>query len=98
MKSIIFLPDTIKEIEDSVFYYSNKENGLEKLFLDEIETAINKIKMNPERYPKIEQNIRKYIINKFPFNIIFAVYETKIVIVAIAHQKRNPYYWKFRIG
>ena len=97
MYSIIFLPEIAPEIEHSVKHYRKHQIGLENIFFDEIENALNKIRENPERFPKIEENIRKYIIRRYPFNIIYTIKSDKIIIIAVAHQKRKPYYWKHRI-
>ena len=59
MKLIIFLPEIASEIENSVIYYRKQQIGLENLFLNEIENALMKIQKNPERYPKIDENISK---------------------------------------
>jgi hypothetical protein len=74
---------------------SSKQNIL--VLLDEIEHALMKIRKNPEHFPQIKQNIRKYVIQKFPFNIFFEVFDEEILILAIGHQKRKPQYWKDRI-
>ncbi len=96
MKSIIFLPEIASEIENSVIYYRKQQIGLENLFLNEIENALMKIQKNPERYPKINENIRKCLIKQFPFNIIYTIKPDKIIIIAVAHHKRRPDYWKTR--
>jgi hypothetical protein len=56
-----------------------------------------KIRKNPEMYPRIEPNIRKYVVQKFPFTIFYEIFPHEILILAVGHQKRKPHYWKKRI-
>jgi len=49
--------------------------------------------------PYYEENIQKYNTRRFPFSLYY-VFEKdldKIIIIAVAHQKRKPGYWKQRI-
>lgn len=94
MKSLIISQEVELEIEISAKYFKLQYDGLEILFLDEIENAFLKIQENPERYPIIEQRIRKFIIQRFPFNIFYEINKDGILILAVAHQKRKPDYWK----
>ncbi|MBY9006864.1 MAG: type II toxin-antitoxin system RelE/ParE family toxin [Candidatus Lokiarchaeota archaeon] len=83
----------------SAQYYNQQALGLGMDFLEEIEKSLQLIKENPERWPYYEENIHKYNIRRFPFSI-FYVFEKKldkIIIIAVAHQKRKPNYWKQRI-
>ncbi len=44
-------------------------------------------------FVKVKKDIRKCIINKFPFNILYSVENDYILVIAIAHHHRNPDYW-----
>ncbi|MHA1611531.1 MAG: type II toxin-antitoxin system RelE/ParE family toxin [Promethearchaeota archaeon] len=62
-----------------------------------MEKAIMKIRENPERYPRVELNIRKYVVQKFPFTIFYETHSFEILILAVGHQKRKPNYWQERV-
>ena len=38
------------------------------------------------------------LVKGFPFNVVYRPSETEILIVAIAHQSRQPGYWLARVG
>jgi hypothetical protein len=78
-------------------FLKNQSDNLDQLFLNEIKACFQKIQANPERYQIIEQNIHKLVVTRFPFNIIYEIYPEEIVIIAFAHQKRKPDYWKERL-
>jgi hypothetical protein len=79
--------------------YKQGSSGLGLDFLEEIEKSLQFIEKDPERWPYYEENIHKYNTRRFPFSLYY-VFEKKldkIIIIAIAHQKRKPGYWKQRI-
>ncbi len=99
MRTITFLLEAEEEMNSSAQYYNQQSSGLGLYFLEEIEKSLQSIEKGPERWPFYEQNIHKYNIRRFPFSI-FYVFEKgidKIIIIAVAHQKRKPGSWKQRI-
>ena len=99
MRTITFLLEAEEEMNSSAQYYNQQSSGLGLYFLEEKEKSLPFIEKGPERWPFYEQNIHKYNIRRFPFSI-FYVFEKdidKIIIIAVAHQKRKPGYWKQRI-
>ncbi len=99
MRTITFLLEAEEEMNSSAQYYNQQLSGLGLDFLKEIEKSLQIIEKGPERWPYYEQNIHKYNTRRFLFSI-FYVFENdidKIIIIAVAHQKRKPGYWKQRI-
>jgi hypothetical protein len=59
---------------------------------------INKIKKNPKWYLIEEGDIYKAYIPKFPLKILFTVENNNYIVVwAIAHMHRKPWYWQSRV-
>lgn len=85
-----------KELIETRDYYDELVYGLGELFVLEIERCLNIIKINPLAYPTFKFNIRKAVILKFPFSILYRIEENNIFILAIMHQKRKPKYWAGR--
>jgi hypothetical protein len=48
-------------------------------------------------WPPYEGDTRRYLLKRFPFAVIYLTSEKKIQIVAVAHCKRKPGYWKERL-
>jgi len=48
-------------------------------------------------FPLAEQGTRKFILQRFPFNIVYLARDTEIVIIAVTHQKRRPGYRSTRL-
>lgn len=65
-------------------------------FAQTIQNAMSRIREAPNTFPVSDHGTRKFVVQRFPFNIFYRVSETEIVIVALAHQKRRPGYWSSR--
>jgi len=55
-----------------------------------IDDAIQEIKRNPELYPIEFENYRKKVLRRFPFKIVYEIFEDNIYILAVFHSRRNP--------
>jgi len=97
LKSVFFHQAVKEEFLNSRDYYDELVLGLGKPFVIEVERCINIIKSNPLAYPIVRQNIRKAVIMKFPFSILYKLEDDNIYILAVMHQKRKPLYWSSRV-
>ncbi len=86
------------ELNDAFEYYENELDGLGYRFIDEFNDAVNRILKHPHAWSSVKNNVRKCILKKFPFKIIYAIHDKLIVILAIAHQRRHPDYWIDRLN
>ena len=92
-----FLLPAEEEMIEAAIYYEMQVEGLGKNFLDIIEGAVAETAENPEIWPEIEQGIQRRLIRRFPYSILYIVYENELVIIAIMHQKQKPRYWIGRL-
>lgn len=97
MKQIVFHPDADAEITEAAQYYEVRKPSLGSDFLGEMERALDQISANPEACQRIGKRVRRKTLWRFPYNLIYAVYPERIRIVACAHQKRRPFYWRKRL-
>jgi hypothetical protein len=96
-RQVEYHPEATKEIHEAVNWYNFRNQGLGTEFLIELKSAELRIAGNPEVWPYYEGNTRRYLLKKFPFSIIYSIYKDKIQIIAIAHCKRKPAYWRKRL-
>ncbi len=90
------LPIALQELTEALNYYDRIEPGLGLRFLEEFEKVIRRIQNFPEAWPICYHDYRKCRMRGFPFSAIYAVRADGIVVIAIAHAKRRPFYWKDR--
>ena len=92
-----FHPEADAEFFDSIDYYEQCELGLGRDFSIEVYSAINTILEYPEAWPVLEDDIRRFQTNRFPFGILYSIERNHIFILAVMHLHRDPDYWKHRI-
>jgi plasmid stabilization system protein ParE len=84
------------EIEDAADFYDMQSPGLGTAFIDEFQRSLARIAEFPHAAPLIQGRVRKKFLNRFPFSVIYSVKPEKIRILAVAHRKRRPFYWRGR--
>jgi len=90
------------EMTQSALWYDDRQFGLADDFIEEVQTAFRKIAENPESCPLLEHysgahQIRRFLLKRFPFVVIYLTRPDEVTIVAIAHGRRHPKYWMSRI-
>lgn len=87
-----------EEFEAAVQWYEEQRAGLGGEFFDAIVESISLIQDNPEiGTPSDHRRTRRVLVKRFPYQVVYRVLADEIVIVAVAHSKRRPGYWKIRI-
>ena len=97
MKTIRFLLPAEIEMFSSAKYYEYQAKGLGNKFLDKIEVAVQDISLHSNRFPIIKFNVRRRLIHRFPYAILYRVCNKEIVVLAVMHLRRQPNYWLNRI-
>ena len=92
-----FLVPAEEEMLEAAFYYEMQVEKLGTNFLDIVEAAATEIAGNPDVWPEIEKGIRRRLIRRFPYSILYAFDENEVIIVAVMHQKQKPRYWLGRL-
>ena len=82
---------------DAAAYYETCVPELGTDFISTIEIAVLDLSDDPEKWPMIGKEIRRRILPRFPYSILYKIDPEEIIIVAIMHQKRRPNYWINRL-
>jgi hypothetical protein len=90
----IFHPEAGAEAVD---YYEERRKGLGRDFATEVYSAIERIAVCPKAWTAVENGIRRCLVRRFPYGVIYSERGDKIYILAVMHLRRNPDYWKHRI-
>jgi plasmid stabilization system protein ParE len=65
-------------------------------FVTELERALLHIAEAPERWPVVESGRRRFVLRRFPFSIVYRVQSGQVEVLAVAHGRRRPGYWRDR--
>jgi plasmid stabilization system protein ParE len=91
-------PEAIAEARAAAQWYRERSALAADAFLAELDRAVERIVENPEMYSGYVRGTRRYLLQRFPFYLVYRQVAGKLEIVAIAHGRRKPGYWKKRIA
>ncbi len=91
-------PEVDEELEVAARWYEERQPGLGEDFLKEFERALRRIVADPKQWRKIQGQIRKLKLRRFPYAIVYSPGSDALYIKAVMHLHRRPFYWRKRIG
>jgi plasmid stabilization system protein ParE len=91
-----FHPDALEEYLGAVSYYADTSSRLAESFIKFFESGIEEIGAYPEAWQIIQEDVRRYLIKRFPFGIYYCIEGDRLMIYAVMHMSRDPKYWKDR--
>lgn len=97
MTRAIFLDPAEEEMLEAAAYYESQATGLAECFIAEVQHAVQSITENPKSGKVIRGQVRRRLIHRFPFGILYRIESEEIIIVAVMHLRRQPGYWADRI-
>ena len=91
-----FHPEAEAEFNKAIDYYEETEPGLGFDFAIEVHSAIQRSVAFPKAWPVIDGEIRRTLVRRFPFGILYSVEDKGIYVTAVMNFHRKPEYWKHR--
>ena len=82
-----------QELDDAFIWYNAQAVNLWYDFLDEFDRAIRRAVAFPLSCPEIDPGLRRCLLNRFPYGLIYGLDGEMLVVVAVAHLHRKPSYW-----
>jgi toxin ParE1/3/4 len=92
----VFQPEAPTEYSEAVKYYAEQKVEVAQAFINAIEDAVYRIVESPNRYIAVEDEVRRCMARRFPYGILYTIYQEYILILAVMHCSRKPGYWKSR--
>lgn len=78
-------------------YYADVSAELAEAFVESVEAGISSILDRPRAWKRVGRRVRRYLLHRFPYGIHYVVQDDVVIIVAIAHMRRRPGYWRDRV-
>lgn len=92
-----FLYPAEEEMTEASLFYEAASLGLGNDFLDDVQRVVDRLRELPYLGHEVDLNLRRMLLHRFPFSLIYSVEADAILIVAVAHSGRRPGYWHDRI-
>jgi plasmid stabilization system protein ParE len=92
-----FHPEAELELIEAALHYELEVPGLGERFEYEVRSATDFLLDPPEIGQQVDPNLRRFILPRFPFTLIYSATSDVLRIEVVAHQSRLPGYWRARI-
>jgi plasmid stabilization system protein ParE len=97
VKRLEIHPEALAEWKSAVAWYFDRNEAAAFNFVAEMDRAIDLIAASPQRWPRGLHRAGKFVLQRFPFAIVYREKETFVQVLAVAHGHRRPGYWKNRL-
>ncbi|HET6978181.1 MAG TPA: type II toxin-antitoxin system RelE/ParE family toxin [Pyrinomonadaceae bacterium] len=86
---VILSPDAMAGLSSAIHWYQQTNPDMVARFLLKTRATLNRIKKHPYSFPRIQGVIRRAVLHKFPYSILFVVKKQFVFILAIRHQRQS---------
>ena len=97
--TVVVHREASEEALAAALWYDDRRPGLGSEFLTALSDAIQSISKSPRALPIYGANerVRRLLLQRFPYAVVFAVRGKGVLVVAFAHARRRPGYWRRRL-
>lgn len=78
-------------------WYAARSLAAADAFMAELDQAREQIAKLPEAWAPYISHTRRYLMRRFPFSVVYRKQGQKVQVIAVAHNRRRPGYWKRRL-
>jgi len=94
--AVEFHPLAADEAVAAERWYRERNEKAAARFQRELDRIVELIAERPETAPPYIGNSRRFLLRRFPFFVVYRVYDGHVQVVAVAHARRRPGYWVHR--
>ena len=91
-----FLSPASTELDEAIRYYNHQLPGLGFRFFQEVNAAIDRIKVFPVAWTQIGEQTRRCLLKGFPYALLYISEQEEILVTAVANLHRNPDHYRDR--
>jgi plasmid stabilization system protein ParE len=90
------LPEAEAEIREAFLWYFERSPIAAEAFRSETLGAIDRLGVDALMWPEDAEAIRRHILRHFPYTVFYEILGNTVTVLAVAHQRRKPGYWRKR--
>jgi plasmid stabilization system protein ParE len=105
MLSFRVLQEARRELLEAARWYRAEEDAeLARAFATEYRAQLARARQLPNSGiplgampPDIHLDVRSFLFARFPYKLVIAASSNQLIVLAVAHQRRRPFYWITRL-
>jgi toxin ParE1/3/4 len=78
-------------------WHERKRPGLGDEFVYAVEEAVQRALEYPEHGSPYMFGTRRIVLDRFRYSVVYVVRSERVAIIAVAHHRRRPGYWRRRL-
>jgi plasmid stabilization system protein ParE len=99
--AVRFSAEAAAELDDAAAWYDEQRPGLGTAFIDAVATAAASLANWPRSGAPVaglaaDLEVRRAPVGRFPYHLAYLVTDDHIRVLAVAHDRRRPGYWRSR--
>ena len=103
MRGLRVLDAAATEAVEAAGWYEARRVGLGDDFHSEFKLVLDRLREGilpgtPWRGRLGERGVKRLLMRRFPFSVVFVTARDHVVVLALAHQRRKPNYWRDRLS
>jgi toxin ParE1/3/4 len=103
MPAVRILEAAAAEAAGAAAWYESQRSGLGTDFREDFKAALDTLEEGvvpgspwPGRLG--ERGVKRILLKRFPFSVVFVASSGGKVVLAVAHHRRRPAYWRGRVS
>jgi len=97
-RQVEFHPEAVAEAREAERWYRERSDFAADAFLSALDRAVERIAEAPELSARYVAGTRRFLLRHFPYSVVYREKAGRIEIIAIAHGRRRPGYWRSRLA
>jgi plasmid stabilization system protein ParE len=94
---LIIRPEAEAELAEAFDWYERRVPGLGADFLAAVEVGLDSVLSHPLQHPLVYRTVRRALIRRFPYQVLFVAEEDAVAVIAVLHGARDPRTWQDRL-
>jgi len=96
VRRVEFHPAAEREFISAARFYERHTRGLGLQFISVVQRTTERLLDHPAIGRRFGRRLRRVLLPKFPYGLVYRIDDDRIYIVAVMHLHRRPNYWRPR--
>jgi len=97
IRKFVLRPEARREFDQAFDRYCQIEQKLAFDFAGSVQESFDRIAENPEAFQVVFRNVRRAVLRRFPYSILYRIQKDRLEVIAVFHSRRMPEEWQKRI-
>lgn len=94
IRQLILRPEAESDVERVYGWCEERRRGLGREFVEELEKLFARLQESPRLYPRSHRELRRALLNRFPYAVFYTLRSDEIVVSAVFHQSQDSWRWR----